>query len=148
MVLGWITGRPLRSLRNSEGGFAPLPNLPPGRRASRRTATGWAPCVRGEQSEDCAGKAGARITTSSHEVFSDERLCRLLENLADPPPLLLGQGPRLLDQHAVAHLARVGLIVGLELLGPPHDPLVARVAVDALDEDHASLGHLVAHHHT
>src|SRR5882724_13293882 len=36
--------------QNSEGGCALLPNLPPGRSASRRTATGWAPCVRGEQS--------------------------------------------------------------------------------------------------
>src|SRR5207247_1016629 len=35
--------------RNSEGGSAPLPNLPPG--------------------IDCAGKAGARTTTSSHQVF-------------------------------------------------------------------------------
>src|SRR2546426_1832458 len=72
---------------------------------------------------------------------------RLLENLPDPPPLLPGQGPSLLDQHAVADLARVGLIVSLELLRPPHDPFVARVAVDALDQDHAGLGHLVAHHH-
>src|SRR5213593_24439 len=74
-------------------------------------------------------------------------LRRLLENLPDPPPLLLGQGPSLLDHHAVADLARVGLIMSLELLRPPHDPFVARVAVDALDQDHAGLGHLVAHHH-
>src|SRR5436309_15103451 len=72
---------------------------------------------------------------------------RLLENLPDPPTLLLGQGPRLLDQHAVADLARIGLIVSLELLRPPHDPFVAGVAVDVLDQDHAGLGHLVAHHH-
>src|SRR6266542_4274554 len=74
-------------------------------------------------------------------------LRRPREDLADPPPLALRQGPGLLDQHPVADLAPIGLVVGLELLGPSHDPLVAGVAVHALDEDHAGLGHLVAHHH-
>src|SRR6266545_51423 len=74
-------------------------------------------------------------------------LRRPVEDLADPPPLALRQGPGLLDQHPVADLAPIGLVVGLELLGPSHDPLVAGVAVHALDEDHAGLGHLIAHHH-
>src|SRR5437867_6949156 len=41
---------------------SPLNSLNSGRRASRRTATGWAPCVRGERSGDGAGEAGARVT--------------------------------------------------------------------------------------
>jgi len=57
-------------LGNSEGGSAPLPNLPPGRSASRRTATGWAPCVRGDQSTGCAGGAGARSGTSTERGVS------------------------------------------------------------------------------
>src|SRR5438093_13748004 len=40
---------PVRSTRR--GASPPFRNLPPGRSASRRTATGWAPCVRGEQSD-------------------------------------------------------------------------------------------------
>ena len=58
-----------QSLGNSEGGSAPLPNLPPGRSASRRTAVGWAPRVRGEQSKGCAGKAGARTRRCHHASF-------------------------------------------------------------------------------
>src|SRR5688572_18047559 len=69
------------------------------------------------------------------------------QDFPDPPPLLLGNRPRLLDEHAVARLARVRLVVGLEPLGPPHHALVARVTVHPLDEHHAGLGHLVAHHH-
>src|SRR4029453_15876605 len=65
----------------------------------------------------------------------------------DPPALLLGQRPRLLEEHPVARLAGVGLVVGLEPLGAPHHALVARMSVHALDQHHASLGHLVAHHH-
>src|SRR4029453_1500669 len=65
----------------------------------------------------------------------------------DPPALLLGQGPRLLEEHAIARLARVRLVVGLEPLGVPHHALVARVTVHPLDEHHAGLRHLVADHH-
>src|SRR5439155_12018824 len=36
------------------GASPPFRNLPPGRSASRRTATGWAPCVRGEQSRSAS----------------------------------------------------------------------------------------------
>src|SRR6266542_2968119 len=63
------------------------------------------------------------------------------QDLANAPPLVLRQRTRLLDQDPVADLRHVRLVVGL-------DPLVARMAVHALDLDHASLGHLVAHHHT
>ncbi len=41
-------------------------------RSSRRTAMGWAPCVRGEQYKDCAGKADARTASCiSREILSD-----------------------------------------------------------------------------
>src|SRR6202795_3533716 len=69
------------------------------------------------------------------------------EDLTDAPPLVLRQGPRLLDQDPIPDLAGVGLVVGLQPLRPRDDPLVAGVAVDAFDHDHARLGHLVAHHH-
>src|SRR5262252_3958535 len=76
------------------------------------------------------------------------RLRRAGQHLADPPALVPRKGARLLDQHAVPDLARVGLVVGLEPLGPRDDALVARMAVHALDEDDARLRHLVAHDHS
>src|SRR6266511_634175 len=70
------------------------------------------------------------------------------QDLANAPPLVLRQRTRLLDHDPVADLRHVRLVDGLEPLRPRDDPLVARMAVHALDLDHASLGHLVAHHHT
>src|SRR6266536_4052015 len=54
---------PASDTRALGGGLRPPSEPPPGRSASRRTATGWAPCVRGEPSRGCAGKAGARSGT-------------------------------------------------------------------------------------
>src|SRR6266568_3646493 len=68
------------------------------------------------------------------------------QDLTDAPPLVLRQRPRLLDQNAVPDLAGVRLVVSLQPLRPRNDPLVARMAVDALDPDHPRLRHLVAHH--
>src|SRR2546430_12288482 len=68
------------------------------------------------------------------------------QDLADPPALLPRQGAGLLDQHTVPDPARVGLVVRLQLLRRPDDALVARMAVHALDPDHARLLHRVAHH--
>ncbi len=49
--------RGVLSVRSARRGASPpFRNLPPGRSASRRTATGWAPCVRGEQSEVAPAK--------------------------------------------------------------------------------------------
>src|SRR5712692_8431213 len=45
------------------GGLRPPSEASPRRRASRRTSWGWGPTVRGEQSEKCAGEAGARSGT-------------------------------------------------------------------------------------
>src|SRR6266540_559356 len=69
------------------------------------------------------------------------------KDLPDAPSLVLGQRPRLFEQDPVAHLARIGLVVSFEPLRPRDDPLVAGMAVHALDDHHARLGHLVAHHH-
>src|SRR6266508_1362887 len=77
---------------------------PPGRSASRRTARGWGPAVRGEQSgkpsrrtsrgwgpavrgeypEACAGKAGARMSISSRKLFSDRHSPRHASGLPRP----------------------------------------------------------------
>src|SRR5438552_693894 len=45
-----------RSYQARRGARRPFRNLPPGRCASRRTATGWAPCVRGEHPEMAPAK--------------------------------------------------------------------------------------------
>src|SRR5437016_1184325 len=71
---------------------------------------------------------------------------RAAQDLADPPALLTREGTGLLDQHAVADPARVGLVVRLQLLRRPDDALVARMAVHALDPHHPRLLHRVAHH--
>src|SRR5207244_8728907 len=57
------------SPRTLGGGRSPLPNLPPGRSASRRTATGWAPCVRGELSGACASRRSSRVLQIARDVF-------------------------------------------------------------------------------
>src|SRR5256886_7950083 len=71
---------------------------------------------------------------------------RAAQDLADPPALLTREATGLLDQHAVADPARVGLVVRLQLLRRPDDALVARMAVHALDPHHPRLLHRVAHH--
>src|SRR2546426_4289414 len=76
------------TLGHSEGGCAPLPNLPPGRSASRRTATGWAPCVRGEPSGDCAGVAGARSGTSTGRDRSRGHVAFFSDDLLDKPSIV------------------------------------------------------------
>src|SRR5712692_1686304 len=45
------------------GGLRPPSEASPRRSASRRASRGWGPAVRGEQSENCAGEAGARSGT-------------------------------------------------------------------------------------
>src|SRR5436190_16100132 len=72
---------------------------------------------------------------------------RAAQDLADPPPLLLRQGPGLLDQHTVPDPALVGLVVRLQLLRRPDDALVLWMTVHALDSHHPRLLHRVAHHH-
>src|SRR5204863_9832390 len=69
------------------------------------------------------------------------------DDLADPPALLLRQGPGLLDQHTVPDPALVGLVVRLQLLRRSNDALVPRMTVHALDPHHSRLLHPVAHHH-
>src|SRR5206468_5399776 len=60
-----MRGRPAGGQLVRKRSRRPPPRLLPGRRsASRRTAVGWAPRVRGEQSGACAGKAGRCRRTS------------------------------------------------------------------------------------
>src|SRR2546428_267219 len=71
---------------------------------------------------------------------------RAAQGLADAAALLAREGTGLLDPHAVAGPARVGLVVRLQLLRRPDDALVARMAVHALDPHHTRLLHRVARH--
>src|SRR5207244_5433384 len=66
------------------------------------------------------------------------------QDLADPPALLLRQGPGLLDQDAVADPALVGLVVRLQPLRRPDDTLVLRMAVHALGPYDERLLHCIA----
>src|SRR5262249_34172469 len=59
----------------------------------------------------------------------------------DPPALLLGQRPGLLDDHAVTDPALVVLVVRLEVLRHPDHALVARMAIHAVDLYHPRLLH-------
>src|SRR5688572_25858387 len=94
----------------------------------------------------CTFLAPELSATSSIERGWIMGLRRAGQDRADPPALVLAERTRLLDHHAVPDLALVAFVVRLELLRPPHDALVARVAVDALDLHHARLLHRVAHH--
>src|SRR5262249_17796564 len=69
------------------------------------------------------------------------------EDLADPPALLLRQGPGLLDQHPIADPALVGLVVRLQLLRRADHTLIAGMAVHPLDPHHARLLHRVGDDH-
>src|SRR5262245_36675103 len=69
-----------------------------------------------------------------------------LEDLLDPPPLVLGQGASLHDQHAITDVRRVLLVVRLEPLRALDNALVPRVPEGALHRDHTRLAHLVADH--
>src|SRR5215510_8638956 len=71
---------------------------------------------------------------------------RPADDRPDPPTLLLGQGARLLDEDAIPHLALVGFVVGLQLLGHADHALVAGVAKHPLDRHHARLLHGGADH--
>src|SRR5262245_63700984 len=68
-----------------------------------------------------------------------------MQDHANRPALVLGQRACLLDEDPVAHVAGVGLVVGLQLLGHADDALVTRMAVHPLDPHHARLQHGVAH---
>src|SRR6185437_15486167 len=62
------------------------------------------------------------------------------------PALVLGDRPALLDEHQVADLEGLFLVVGVELLGAPHRLLEQRMRVAPLHLDHHGLGVLVGHH--
>src|SRR5438876_95721 len=54
--------------RKLGGGRRPPSETSPRRSASRRTSRGWGPAVRGEQSENRAGEAGARRRTRGSDI--------------------------------------------------------------------------------
>src|SRR5919198_1299164 len=96
----------------------------------------------------CTFLAPELSATSSMERGWIIALGHAIHDRPDPPPLLLGQRARLLDDDPVAHAALVALVVGLELLGLRHHALVLRMAEDAVDLHHARLLHGVAHDHS
>ena len=63
----------------------------------------------------------------------------------ETPALRRRERPRLLDEDGVADVGVVLLVVGLELRRQADDPLVDRVAGEALDGHDDRLVHLVAH---
>src|SRR5438128_940738 len=82
---------------------------------------------------------GSRVTRS--------RLLGALDQLFHAPALLAGKGSGLDDEHAVADLVLVLLVVGFVLLAAGHELAVLGVREPALDHDDAGLLHLVAGHH-
>src|ERR1700690_840474 len=74
------------------------------------------------------------------------RLLRALDQLFHAPALVAGKGTRLDDQHAVAHLVFVLLVVRLELLPRRHELAVLVVGEPSLHDDHPRVLHLVAGH--
>src|SRR3954469_871337 len=68
-------------------------------------------------------------------------LPRPFQHLHEAPALELRQRAGLLDPHAVADLAVVGLVVGVELLGPHHRLLVERMGLAGGHGDDGGLVH-------
>src|SRR5205085_9450105 len=69
-----------------------------------------------------------------------------LDDFDDAPALGLGNRPGLLETHAVADFEVVLLVVGVDLLGPLHGLVVARVTDPLGDGDGHSLVHGVRGH--
>src|SRR6266542_2838251 len=95
----WTAGRCLGPETVGGGLDGPLP----GCGASRRTAVGWAPRVRGEQSKDCAGGAGARTASITLPEVSTPRVS---SRRGRRPPRTFGRWP-------------LGLEPMFQALGPP-----------------------------
>src|SRR5205823_8412523 len=75
---------------SSEGGFAPLPTPPRGRGASRRTTTGWAPCVRGEHLEVALAKPALERRTVRVRAFPDMSYSSMIFGTRKKSPLRSG----------------------------------------------------------
>src|SRR2546427_611347 len=82
-----------------------------------------------------------------HRARLDHRSGHVAQNLPDPPALLLGDRPGLLDEDPIADPTLVVLVVRLELLRHPDDALVPGMAEHSLDPHHPRLLHRVGHHH-
>src|SRR3990170_2995859 len=68
----------------------------------------------------------------------------LLNDLEHPPPLLLGERPRLDELHEISHLALVLFVVDLELRRPAYGFVVPRVRDLPRHRQHDRFVHLVA----
>src|SRR6478609_8104262 len=79
--------------------------------------------------------------TSARDRRSD------LPVLQHHPALVLGDRPALLDEHEVADLEGLLLVMGVKLLGAAHGLLEQRMHEPPLDLDHHRLGVLVGDHH-
>src|SRR5437773_4431825 len=66
-----------RSYQARRGARPPFRDLPPGRCASRRTATGWAPCVRGEHPEIAPAKPAVESAVTWRDLNSSSRAFEL-----------------------------------------------------------------------
>src|SRR3982074_467177 len=88
----------------------------------------------------------ATLRMDSCWIMSRASLLGLLEDLGDPPALVLGQRPRLDDAHPVADTALVGLVVRLEAGAMLDDLLVQRMRLELANGDHDGLVHPIAHH--
>src|SRR5690242_13910250 len=76
------------------------------------------------------------------------RLTSALDDLDDPPPLVLRQRPRLGDTHGIAGLRRILFVVRFHALRARHHLPIHRVRHATLDRHHHRLLHLVAHDET
>src|SRR3954465_13954637 len=97
-------------------------------------------------------RLGPRVVRDLHHRFLLDHgrspLPCAIDDLDQPPPLVLRQGPRLDDAHGVADLRRVLLVVGLQPLRARHHLAIDGVRHATLDRHHHRLLHLVAHHET
>src|SRR3954470_10785395 len=95
-------------------------------------------------------RLGPRVVRDLHHRFLLDHgrspLPCAIDDLDQPPPLVLRQRPRLDDAHGVADLRRVLLVVGLQPLRARHHLPIDRVRHATLDRHHHRLLHLVAHH--
>src|SRR3954470_6776828 len=110
---------------------------------------GIAPACAAEDADD-ERRLGARVVRDLHHRFLLDHgrspLACAVDDLDQPPPLVLRQRARLDDAHGVADLRRVLLVVGLQPLRARHHLAVDGVRHATLDRDHHRLLHLVTHH--
>src|SRR5438876_2161445 len=100
--------------RKLGGGLRPPSETSPRRSASRRASRGWGPAARGEQSENCAGEAGAR--SGPFQLAKTWEYFELLGGgVAAQQPGHLGGAPRLVGLDGLrVLLGQSDLVLSLE----------------------------------